>query len=53
MQCYSDISSASGKILGGLQFPLIVGHEAAGIVESVGDENSTFKVNLILFYRIE
>lgn len=40
------MSASSGKVLGGLRFPLLPGHEAAGIVESVGDPNSSFKVNL-------
>lgn len=41
------MSAASGKVLGGLQFPMIPGHESAGIVEAIGDENSLFKVEFL------
>lgn len=37
--------------MGGLRFPMIPGHETAGVVESVGDENSTFKVEFIFLQR--
>lgn len=36
IQCFTDISGSRGKILN-VQFPVILGHEGAGIVESVGE----------------
>ena len=41
-QCHSDVSACSGKFIG-VQFPVVVGHEASGIVESVGDGVENFK----------
>ncbi|KAL7030688.1 hypothetical protein ACKWTF_006752 [Chironomus riparius] len=40
--CHSDVSACSGKFIG-VQFPVVVGHEASGIVESVGDGVENFK----------
>jgi S-(hydroxymethyl)glutathione dehydrogenase / alcohol dehydrogenase len=39
----SDLSASTGKIVGS-NFPVILGHEGAGIVESVGEDVTTFKV---------
>lgn len=42
LQCHSDVSAAAGRILG-VQFPMIVGHEASGIVESIGEDVESVK----------
>ena len=42
-QCHSDASAVAGRILG-TQFPMVVGHEGSGIVESVGEGVIAFKV---------
>lgn len=40
--CFTDISGSRGKILD-VKFPIVLGHEAAGIVESVGDGVESLK----------
>lgn len=40
--CHSDASAKAGTIVGSV-FPIILGHEGAGIVESVGDGVTAFK----------
>ena len=42
-QCFSDISASRAKILN-VHFPAVLGHEAAGIVESVGEGVESVKV---------
>ncbi|RQW22525.1 NAD(P)-dependent alcohol dehydrogenase [Bacillus sp. C1-1] len=41
--CHSDIHTARGE-WGEVQYPLVPGHEIAGVVAEVGDEVSLFKV---------
>lgn len=41
-QCHSDVSACSGKLIG-VQFPVVVGHEASGIVESIGEDVKSVK----------
>ncbi|WP_026910338.1 NAD(P)-dependent alcohol dehydrogenase [Patulibacter minatonensis] len=41
--CHSDIHFARGE-WGDIEYPLVPGHEIAGIVEAVGDEVTTFRV---------
>jgi Zn-dependent alcohol dehydrogenase len=36
LKCFTDISASRGKILD-VKFPIILGHEATGIVESIGE----------------
>ncbi len=40
--CHSDLSAAQGRIK--LPLPLVLGHEASGVVESVGDAVTEFAV---------
>ncbi|CRK89513.1 CLUMA_CG003273, isoform A [Clunio marinus] len=40
--CHSDLSGQAGRILS-IQYPIILGHEGAGIVESVGEGVTKFK----------
>ena len=41
--CYHDHLIRAGVMKRGITFPLILGHEGAGIVEAVGDDVRTLK----------
>ena len=41
--CHSDLSVQNGTLIGG-SFPLVLGHEGAGVVEEVGEGVADFKV---------